>query len=96
MDKMLTLPKLNAELFTYENWEAGYWDMLGLGYIESINEENIIRAIKEYGIGYCDSSRLKCRPRDNKYVAVMCERDGEKFWFHVFKDDIENILQVED
>ena len=90
MDK---LPKLNPELFAYENWESGFWDMLGLGYAESMEKENLIRAIKEYGIGYCDSSRLRCRPRDNMQVAVMCEREGEKFWFHVFREDIEDILE---
>ncbi len=89
------LPKLNPELFTYENWESGFWDMLGLGYAESMEEDNLIRAIKEYGIGYCNSDRLKCRPKDNKYVAVMCEREGEKFWFHVFREDIEDILEDE-
>lgn len=93
MKKNKILPQLSAELFTYENWECGFWDMLGLGYAESMEEEKLIRAIKEYGIGYCNSSRLQCRPRDDKYVAVMCECNGEKFWFHVFKEDVENILQ---
>lgn len=48
MDK---LQNPNPELFTYENWESRFWDMLGFGYME---EENLIYAIEEYGIGYCD------------------------------------------
>ncbi len=89
MDK---LPEISAERFTYETWGADFWNMLGLGYAEYMEEDNLIRAIKEYGIGYCASSRLNIRPKDDEYVAVMCERDGEKFWFHVFKDDISEIL----
>ena len=89
---MSKLPQLSAERFTYESWEPGFWDMLGLGYAESMEEDNLIRAIKEYGIGYCNSSRLAVRPKDDMYVAVMCERDGIKFWFHVFKDDIRELL----
>ena len=90
---MAKLPQISAERFTYETWDADFWNSLGLRYAESMEEDNLIRAIKEYGIGYCSPNRLKMRPKDDKYVAVMCERDGEKFWFHVFKDDISEILE---
>ncbi len=90
------LPLFSAECFTYETWEVGYWDMLGLGYAESMEAENLFRAIKEYGIGYCNSSRLSVRPREDVYVAVMCERDGIKFWFHILRDDVSELLLLED
>ena len=89
MDK---LPQISAECFTYETWKADFWAAPGLVFAGAIEEDNLIRAIKEYGIGYCRSNKLKIRPKGDEYVAVMCERDGKKFWFHMFKDDVSEIL----
>lgn len=86
------LKELNPELFIWELWEPGFWDSLDLTYAESMDIDNLIKAIKKYGVGYCNSTRLQVRPKDENYLAVMCEKDGRKFWFHVFKDDLLEIL----
>lgn len=76
--------ELSAERFTYELWGSDFWNMLGLDYGDSMEFDKLIAKVKEYGIGWCESSRLNIRPRENS-IAVMCERDGEKFWFHLNK-----------
>lgn len=86
------LKELNPELFIWELWEPGFWDSLDLTYTESMDIDNLVEAIKKYGVGYCNSTRLQVRPKDENYLAVMCEKDGRKFWFHVFKDDLLEIL----
>ena len=97
MDNQITkLPKFSAERFTFELWASDFWNMLGLSYADAMEIDTLVQAVKTYAIGYCDSPRLKMRPKDEEYVAVMCEREGEKFWFHVFKDDIADILGDED
>lgn len=79
------LEHLSAELFTFELYESGFWSALNLSYEDSLDVHNLIRAIKEHGIGYCDATRLTVRPRDNQY-AIMCEVDGDKLWFHMNKE----------
>ena len=38
--------------------------------------------IVEYAVGYCSGASITVRPRNGTY-AVMFEKDGERFWFHV-------------
>lgn len=90
MDNNLYKTELNPELFTYELYDSGFWFTLGLSFIESMDIEHLMRAIKEYGIGYCDASRLAIRPMEGSY-AIMCEVNGEKIWFHL---DIHTFKQI--
>lgn len=84
------LQELNPEIFTYHNWSANWWGDLGLGYEEAMWAKNMLQVVKQYGVGYCDGSRLSFRPRTG-YVAIMFEKDGFEFWCHmpefVFEDE---------
>jgi len=82
------LPKIDSNLFEWALWECDCWDALDLTWAESMELDKLITQVKKYGIGYCDASELFCRPRPG-YYAIMCERDGERFWFHMHKDDFE-------
>jgi hypothetical protein len=82
------LPEIDANLFEWELWEANCWDALDLSFAESMELDKLFAKIKQYGIGYCDSSKLIYRPRPG-YYAIMCERDGQRFWFHVCQLDFE-------
>lgn len=82
------LQKLDSTLFSWELWEANCWDALDLSFSKSMELDKLLGAIKKYGIGYCDAEDLSVRPRLG-YYAVMCQRDGETFWFHVLKKDFE-------
>lgn len=76
--------RLNSECFTYENYESNWWSLLDLDYVDSMDIEVMQRYIGEYAVGYCDGSRLSVRPNKKTY-AVMFEKDGLRFWFHLEK-----------
>lgn len=82
MDK---LKEMNAECFIYENYEPNWWSALDLSFEEALEYRNIRRKIKKYAVGYCESSRIRLRPKEDSY-SIMIEKDGERFWFHVPKD----------
>lgn len=81
----MELEELNPELFTWETYEYDfghrldrYWN----AYPEIFQFEEFIAKLKKNIIGWCDPSRLSVRPK-NEGIAVMCEDDDGKFWFHV-------------
>lgn len=91
------LIKMNPENFNYQNHEANWWTAFNLSFTESIETDKLVKAINKYAIGYCDSSKLKIKPKSNSY-AVMFNVDGYKFWFHIsnyentmFNDFLERI-----
>lgn len=82
------LPELNSECFTYENYESGWWIVLDLDYLDALELTNVMRCVRKYAVGYCDSNRVRPRPKTDSY-AVMFEKDGERFWFHIQKWEFE-------
>ena len=86
MDKsfLAALPQLGSECFTYENYESNWWSLLDIEYVKAMDVSRVMRAVSEFAVGYCDSSRVRLRPRSDSF-AVMFERDGEQFWFHIQK-----------
>ncbi len=82
------LPQLNSECFTYENYESGWWNLLDLDFSDALEVSNVMRCVKKYAVGYCDSSRVSVRPKRDSY-AVMFEKNGERFWFHIQKWEFE-------
>ena len=89
MDILKELPELNSECFIYENYESNWWSLLDLDYAEAMDVERVMKAVKEYAVGYCESSRITLRPRSDSF-AVMFEKDGERFWFHLQKWEFED------
>lgn len=83
------LEQLNSECFRYDNWEANWWGALDLDYSKACDDKEIMRVVRKYAVGYCDSSKVRMRPRDNSY-AVMFSRNGEEFWCHILKETLEN------
>ena len=81
----MKLEELNPELFNWETYDCDfghrldcYWNT----YPEIYQFDQFIIQLKKYAIGWCDSSRLSVRPKSDG-IAVMCEDDDGKFWFHV-------------
>lgn len=68
--------QLSAERFTWELYDAGWRERFG-HWEKPVSWRDIANAF----VGWCDASRLLVRPRCGQY-AIMCEVDGEKFWFH--------------
>lgn len=82
------LEKLNSECFTYENYESNWYDLLDMDYMMAMDVINVMRKVNEYAVGYCDAVNLAVRPKENSY-AVMFEKDGLRFWFHIEKWEFE-------
>ena len=97
-NKKPEIEELNPELFTFNNYEADYWGVFDVPFVYPIGdngagERKYHRAIAQYAIGFCDGSRLRVRPRSH-CVGLMCEKDGEKFWFHLEKETLNKIFTV--
>ena len=78
------IEKLNPELFIFEKWEACWWEIFDLSFEYALDDTNLAKQLKEYAVGYCDGSKVIVRPNLKMY-AVMFEKDGVEFWFHVDK-----------
>lgn len=66
------IPKVSAEQFTYDKWNAGF--------CINFYEFNHL-AIKERIIGWCKSSRVQCRKRyDEDFIAIYLDDDT---WCHL-------------
>lgn len=87
-DLLNKLEILNSECFIYDNYESNWWSLLDLDFDSAMNIKNIMNAVEKYAVGYCDSSRVKLRPKKDSY-AVMFEKDGKRFWFHIPKWEFE-------
>lgn len=88
MDILKNLEQLNPECFIYENYESNWWSLLDMDYMTSMDVKNVMRTVRKYAVGYCEGGRLALRPNSNSY-AVMFEKDGERFWFHIQKWEFE-------
>lgn len=82
------LPELNPGCFTYDNYESNWWSMLDLNFSDALEISNVMRCVKKYAVGFCESSRVYLRPKSDSF-AVMFEKDGERFWFHIQKWEFE-------
>ena len=88
MNLLNKLEKLNSECFIYENYESNWWSLLDLDYMSTFYAKNIMKAVEKYAVGYCESERVYLRPKSDSY-AVMFEKDGKRFWFHIQKWEFE-------
>jgi hypothetical protein len=50
------IEKLNSECFIYENYESNWWCLLDLDYMAAMDVENVMKAVEQYAVGYCESS----------------------------------------
>ncbi len=72
------IPEIDPELFIYELYDAS-----GLQFLEGWE-------LAKFAIGYCDAGRLQVRPKPGE-LALMCEMQGDKLWFHINKRILDNI-----
>lgn len=87
----MQLEELNPELFTWETYECDFGYRLDLywnAYPEIFQFDHFITQLKKRAIGWCDASRVPVRPKSDG-IAVMCEDEDGKFWFHVLDQTAE-------
>lgn len=77
----------DPEAFIYELYDAGWRYRFDLPYGTFSVPASLIA---KHLVGWCDASRLAVRPRSGEY-AIMCEIDGERFWFHHMPQIFESI-----
>lgn len=82
------LERLNSECFIYDNYESNWWTLFDMKFSDSLNNAAVMRTVEQYAVGYCEGERLLIRPSADSY-AVMFEKDGERFWFHIKKWEFE-------
>jgi hypothetical protein len=93
----MKIEALNSALFSYDNYESDFGAALDLSYNvmstlpESCDTE-LHTALKKYAVGYCKGDSLPFRPRAGM-VGIMCEKDGEKFWFHIEESTLNKLLK---
>lgn len=93
----IEIEDMNPELFTYEKYVSAFGDALNLSYsVFSRTPEGcdmeLILALRKYAVGWCKADRLTVRPREKLFVAIMCEKDGERFWFHIMESTKDIII----
>ena len=87
---------LNSECFIYENHEMNWGNAVDIDYNKSMDINVLKQCIEKYAVGYCDGGRLIVRPNPKSY-AIMFEKDGLRFWFHLekwFVEDIYNPIEL--
>ena len=94
----MKLESLNSALFDYEHHVNDFGSYLGLSYgcwskIPESKDTELHRALKRYAIGWCDGERLCFKPRYG-LVGIMCEKDGEKFWFHIQQKTFDDLFET--
>lgn len=84
--KISELRSLNSECFSISNHEMNWWNIFTDNNAYELSLENswIMRQVKQYAIGYCNGDKVLFRPSNYTY-AVMFEKDGIDFWFHINK-----------
>ncbi len=86
--------KLSPDRFLFEDYEPDY-SRLQISYNVfpsdyKSGKEELINALKEKAIGFCDGESLLVRPKRDMY-AIMCEDKNGKFWFHIGKNILEQL-----
>ena len=79
--------QLSAERFTWELYDANWRERFG-HWQEPVQPNEIAAAF----VGWCHASRLLVRPRIDER-AIMCEIDGEKFWFHHLPYVLDRVIE---
>lgn len=92
------IEELNSECFLQENHESDFAGALGITYqafaiVPESKDFELHHALKNYAVGWCDAQRLQYKPMLN-YMAVMCEKDGYRFWFHITRDTFDKVFNT--
>lgn len=91
----MKLDELDPELFTWDSYEYDFGNRLDCfwnQYPEIYQFDEFLSKLKNKIVGWCNPSRLSVRPR-NDGIAVMCEDEDGRFWFHVL-DKTANALGI--
>lgn len=87
------LEKLDSSLFEWNLWRARQVADLLDGYrLRTENIPFIKNRIRRFAVGWCYGESLNCRPKEN-HIALMCFYNNEHFWFHLRKEEFNEIFK---
>ena len=86
------MERISSYQFTWLRWTGRSIHELGLQcrYLD-ITSGRGKRILRKAVIGFCRGENLQCRPKKNT-VAVMCFHGGEHFWFHLRKQEFNEVF----
>ena len=92
----MKLEELNSAIFVYETHATDFGARLDLSYncfsrVPEMQDTELLNAIRKYAVGYCRGERLCYKPQAG-IAGIMCEKDGEKFWFHIMEETLDYLL----
>jgi len=87
------MERIDSSLFDWQSWRNG--SPIEIFGIQCRSDCLVTNAdlLRKYAIGYCDGESLPCRPKTNT-IAVMFEKNNQRFWFHLFRLEAERIFNV--
>lgn len=84
------LERLPSEYFDWSCWRAGSVHELVLACRMPLLLE-ASHILRQYAVGWCKGESLLCRPKVD-HIALMFFKDGRHFWFHLRKQEFEEIF----
>jgi hypothetical protein len=88
------LEKLDASVFDWSYWRSGdVWNDFHIPCRSNALIDNK-DTLRKYAIGWCYGENLICRPKEHN-IAVMFQKDGKEFWFHLRDHEFESIFGKE-
>lgn len=96
MKSNCVIPQLDSTLFDWLTWRGGSIHDLEITACRYsiITSPDGKRKLRQYAIGWCYGENLGCRPK-SKEIAIMFEKDGEKFWFHLRQSEFYEVFVTE-
>ena len=89
------LMRISPYQFTWSLWSGGSIKTLGVQsrFLDIVSPRGKT-VLRKHAVGYCRGESLICRARHGE-IAVMCFCDGEHFWFHLRKNEFEEVFGIE-
>lgn len=89
------IPKIDSTLFDWLTWRNGSihdLDIIACRYT-LITSWHGKQQLRRYAVGWCYGENLMCRPKQGEN-AVMFEKDGLRFWFHLRRKEFEEVFCI--
>jgi hypothetical protein len=87
-----TIPNIGSCHFTYELWKgfSSQTFEISIKYFDIVSPRGK-RILRQYAVGWCNAQNVPCRPKVNEF-AVMFYKEGEHFWFHLRKNEFQEVF----
>lgn len=86
----MKIKEINPNYFDWSTWRSGNPSNFGL-----ICRSNVLilgkHILSNHAVGYANAASIPCRPKPGQF-AVMFFKDDVYFWFHLTKEEFNNIF----